>query len=302
MRIFFIKLSLVIIAIVICDYLLGTAMESLYFKQKQGKMYNVTYALEECETDILILGSSRAMHHYNPDVIKKSLGLTCYNAGFDGRGVIYHNALIGVISKRYTPKVIIVDVNRYEFDSSVKSYALLNILAPYANKHKELEKTLKLRSDYEHIKHISRIYPYNSLFARMVMGCLSFKTKDVSDNGFTPRYGIWSGALKTVTPQKSLFDENKIKSFKAIIDLCNKNRIKLFFVVSPSFLISTFESSTFKYISDYCSAHDILFTDYTNDEHYRDNNLFLDPGHLNRTGADIFSADLCSHLKKHIIY
>lgn len=70
---FFFLLASLFAVLCILDYGIGKFLEYLYFNQKQGKLYNITYAIEKQTNDVIIMGSSRAMHHYNPDIISDSL-------------------------------------------------------------------------------------------------------------------------------------------------------------------------------------------------------------------------------------
>ena len=44
-------------------------------------------AMFKKKADVLILGSSRARHTFQPKMIADSTGLTAYNAGYDGHGM-----------------------------------------------------------------------------------------------------------------------------------------------------------------------------------------------------------------------
>lgn len=57
------------------------------------------------------MGSSRASHHYVPEIISEKLGMSCFNAGQDGNGIILQYGRWKMLSERYTPKLIIYDIN-----------------------------------------------------------------------------------------------------------------------------------------------------------------------------------------------
>lgn len=46
------------------------------------------YIANKATDDIIILGSSSATHHYVLQIIEDSLGLSCYNCGEEGNGVV----------------------------------------------------------------------------------------------------------------------------------------------------------------------------------------------------------------------
>ena len=59
---------------------------------------------------IIILGSSHAVRHYVPSVIQDSLGLTCYNCGEPGCGIIPAYARYKMVAERNKPKLVIYEV------------------------------------------------------------------------------------------------------------------------------------------------------------------------------------------------
>ena len=57
------------------------------------------YICDKSVDDILIFGSSRAVHHYNSSMIEDSLGMSCYNCGDDGNGIILSYGRLSMISQ-----------------------------------------------------------------------------------------------------------------------------------------------------------------------------------------------------------
>jgi hypothetical protein len=281
---------------IISDIIIGAGLQFFYFRQKQGTLYDLTYALEQQTADILIMGSSRAGRHYNPAVISDSLQMSCFNTGCDEKGILYHKALLDVIAGRYNPKVIILDVNTNELDIRDKSYDGLSALNPHVKRHPSLWETVKMKSPFEKVRHLSRIYPYNSLFARIVMGNLPFKTKDVSANGFKPLKGVLIDSLKEVTYKEVPFDDNKINAFNQFLSDCTRRGITVYIVKSPLFGYETNNSNSIAYIIAACEQQQIPFISYQNREDFADSRFFRDPTHLNDIGADKFSYDFAHFL------
>jgi hypothetical protein len=157
------RIAYIISALLICDRLIGNALNFLYFRQVSGPFCRLTYILEKSNADIIILGSSRARYHYVPEIFAAGLGLTCYNTGMAGEGLPYSLAAFKAITKRYSPQIMILDVphllTRLQSD-----YAGLSCLLPYYRSHPEIRSIVNLRSTFEGGKLlISRIYPLNSL-------------------------------------------------------------------------------------------------------------------------------------------
>ena len=63
-------------------------MDYMYFHAKGSSIREMNDVCLDNQYDVLIMGSSRAHHHYVPEIISDSLGLSCYNTGKDGNGII----------------------------------------------------------------------------------------------------------------------------------------------------------------------------------------------------------------------
>jgi hypothetical protein len=283
---------------IVLDIVIGMGLQFFYFRQKQGKLYTLTYTLEQQTADILIMGSSIARHNYNPDIISDSLNMSCFNVGYDGQGTLYHKALLDVIAGRYNPKVIIWDVRTDELDIGGKYFSrdMLSVLNPYVKRHPILWETIKMKSPFEKVKHLSGIYPYNSLFGRIVMGNLSFKTRDVTENGFYALKGTLNFSLKEVTYKEAPLDDNKIKDFNQFLSDCTRRGISVYVVKSPIFQYETNISNSMSYIIAACEQQQIPVISYQNREDFTDSWLFYDRTHLNDIGADKFSSDFAHFL------
>ena len=104
------KMILLLFIIFLLDFSIGQILRYFYFKSECGRQYRATYAIEKTTADVLIFGSSRAYHHYIPPLIENKLKQSCYNTGSPGQYLLYNYATLKAVLKRYTPKIIILDV------------------------------------------------------------------------------------------------------------------------------------------------------------------------------------------------
>ena len=111
MKRFVIKILVFLAIMFILDRGFGLAMKYLQDHAKGGYVGHHNYILHQANEDILIFGSSRAIHHYNPQIIEDSLGMSCYNCGQDGNGIVLFYGWWQMIKERYQPKMIVYDVN-----------------------------------------------------------------------------------------------------------------------------------------------------------------------------------------------
>lgn len=85
-------------------------MDSVYEGICKGDYGRNRYICTQTHQDCLIFGSSRSIHHLDPVLLADSLGMTCYNCGDDGMGIVAMYGRYQLIRERYIPKVIIYDV------------------------------------------------------------------------------------------------------------------------------------------------------------------------------------------------
>ena len=81
------KIFIFFVIMVSLDVVVGVLSDYLVTNAKSGATQKSEYICEKTKEDILIFGSSRAVHHYNPLIIQDSLNMTCYNCGYDACGM-----------------------------------------------------------------------------------------------------------------------------------------------------------------------------------------------------------------------
>jgi hypothetical protein len=298
--IFFRKIALLLVFLVIADLSLGHLLKYLYYRQKSGFLYRTTYSIEETKADLLVFGSSRANHHYKPEVFEKQLGVSFYNVGRDGSFIFYHYAVLKAVLNRYSPKAIILDFLPGEFRKDKESYDKISFLLPYYKTHPEIRETVEMRSRLEKVKLISSIYPYNSLAVSIIMGDLDLKeNRYADDKGYLPLNGIWKDSLKDYNNEgKYEIDSIKIKTFNAFIKKCVEAGVKLYIVCSPSFLKGVNNDYSISLAKEIAAKDNVEFLDITNDELFFNHpEYYNDPFHLNDSGATVFSEIIAEKIK-----
>lgn len=295
MKKFSLKLLIIAIALFVVDWVTGSVLERMYFNQTKSDYGFTTKALDIQTSDVVILGSSRAQHHYNPSIISDSFGsLTVYNAGRNGHFLVYQTAVLKMMLDRYTPNVVILDLTPYDLtdNNGDTDYDKLSSLLPYSN-HMSYNEILRMRSWYEPIKAISKTYRYNSTFFKL----LHPGSSDYQDNGYEPLYGSLQGANKlkeTINDTYPLSDK-KIRELKRMIELCDDNKIKFVVLTSP-YYANYPETPTMKYVAALAKEKGFVYHSWMNTKQYDNPELYHTPDHLNAEGADIFSREVVSYL------
>jgi len=287
---FIVKVFILLLLVAVSDQLVGHILRHFYFTQVAGADYRATYAMDSTVAKILVLGSSRANHHYVPDVFENSLNMSFYNAGRDGSYLICNYAVFKALVKRYTPKIILFDIDPDEMHYDTESYDRLSSLLPYYKDHPEIQGIVNLRSPYEQYKNISAIYPFNSYLLKIGMGNLELNKNRKGDiKGYVPlRNCLQDTVLTKESMTDGTLDSNKVNALINVMKYCNENNIKLVFIQSPFFGYIQLGKST-DLLNQLAEQHNVCFWSFANDPYFLVNpGYFADKSHLNEKGANYF--------------
>lgn len=266
-----------------------------YFVQhtKGGYVGHHQFIANECKADILVFGSSRAVHHYNTKMISDSLGVNAYNCGQDGNGVILSYGEWQMIKKRYQPKLIIYDVNpHYDLLGDEDNHKFLGWLKLYYDRD-GISSVFDAIDQKEKIKMWSCLYRYNYNPIQLAADFV-YPIYKLDEYGFAPIKGEMDTMRVRKTDATSVitdhnFDSLKINYLKKLVK--ERGNTKIIFCVSPVWY--GLDSRQLQPIMDICMHSDIPFYDFSNSSKYFHNDsLFKDGTHLNERGADEFTDDL----------
>ena len=286
------KLGLFMLVLVCLDLFIGLLFEKAYARQKSGWEYRTRSAIQEVTADVLIFGGSRAEHQYDPAIISSRLNQSCFNVGRDGGSIWYHFAVLTANLKRYTPQLVILDLENGQFKKIEKSYNDLSTLYPFYRSHPEIRSIINLKGPFERFKFFSRIYPYNSLLFNIAAGNTDFK-KDNAEykKGFKPLTNSLSGPAPVIYSAEGYeLDSNKVAYFERFIQLCKSKSIELWVVYSPAYLISGEVEQSVKRAMEIIAAHKIPFLNFSGDIKFlNDPALFGQTFHVNIKGAKLLT-------------
>jgi hypothetical protein len=295
---FLLRFILIATIIFVCDRGIGSILKLFYFRQESGTSFRTTYSIDSTYSDILIFGSSRANHSYVPEIFEKRLYSTCYNTGKENNFILYNYALIRAITNRYNPKMIIIDILPRGLKYDAIEYERLSTLLPYYQTHPEIRYIIDLRGPFEKIKHLSTIYPYNSMILQIATGNLEYNKQRRPDiNGYVPLIKTMKN-VKIDTSKISTYtiDENKTRALKDIISTCQQKNIDLVFVISPYWGIIR-DSLGNSMLSELCSVKGVRYLDMSDSPVFINNpEFFADISHLNDKGARVFTAMLINKI------
>lgn len=298
MKKFILKVGLFFLALIIVDRALGTIFAYMGDHAKGGYMGHHKYATDKANEDILIFGSSRAIHHYNPQILSDSLGMSCYNCGVDGNGIILFYGLWQMIKKHHKPKMIVYDISlSFDFCKGESNQKYLGWLrADYDRPG--VKEIFAVIDPTEKYKMMSWLYRYNSKFLQNVTDYIH-PIFGIEGNGYLPL----KGEMDTMKIKKAngdnrqiTLDEQKIYYLKKLIEETRGDSVKLVFAVSPSW----YGEAQVQPIVDFFNNENAVFIDFSNKEKYtRHTEYFKDGQHLNSFGADEYTKDIIQYLRQY---
>jgi hypothetical protein len=297
MKRFVIRLLAFLMLMLIVDRGVGLGMRYMQEHAKGGYIGHHNKIINSNE-DILIFGSSRAIHHYNPQIIEDSLGMSCYNCGQDGNGIILFYGWWQLMKEKHTPKLVIYDVNP-GFDlllgeSNQKYLGWLR--SEYEDK--DIKQIFEEVDFTEKYKMQSMMYRYNSKFLQNIVDYVHPIFKIKSD-GFLPLKGEMN-EMKIKKMQKESkqpkIDSLKLELIEKLVVDIKKHNSRVIFVASPVWYGK--ENSQFDALYNICGEYGISFYNYSNSLKYvRNNYYFKDGSHLNARGADEFTKDIVMKIR-----
>lgn len=294
MKRFVVQVLVFLALIVAIDIACGYAFRYMEAHTKGGFTLRDRYISKELDADVILYGSSRCVHHYNPQIIEDSLHLSCYNAGQDGNGIILTYGRLLMQNKRHVPKIIACDINP-EFDLLAgDDHRYFQWLKSYYDQ--EGIKDIFLTIDWkERYKMLSQMYRYNSRFLEIVTDFLH-PMHQPEANGFVPHgNGMNKSKIKTdVFPSNPAFDEIKIEYLEKFIEECSES--KLVIVVSPIWY--GMDDRALEPLRELCQRKGVALIEFENDSKYVHNDYYFHDGnHMSLRGANEFTSELVQYLK-----
>ena len=291
------KILLFFIIVALIDVAFGMGCDYLYKNSKGGDTYKINYAISEGTADVLIMGSSRASHHYNPQILSDSLNMSVYNLGIDGSGVILADGFYRLIAERYKPKYIIYELTPsfdiYQYSGDVNNTRYLSQLKPYY-KEECLSGIFEDVNPGEKLKLRLGLYRYNTTFLNLFRFYL--QGGEGNHTGFAPLTGTMGEFIKEGVKSVSVIDSLKIKYLRQFISDSQNAGTKLIFVISPKYGATT--SDSYNPAKDLCKKQGYEVFDFYCEMQQKD--YFKDSYHLNVTGANIFSSQIAHYIKNQI--
>ena len=249
------------------------------------------------DSDLWILGSSRAWVQYNPRILDSILNVDSYVFGFNAQS-LFLELQYYKIARIYNPKprFLILDIF---FSSLTMEEAPISryFFMPYVNNY-------KVRNIVKNNVILSPAYlfmPYYRYFTEKDNDRWYENPAGYEYKGFEAKPFHWSGddmnSLDTVHYKCEL---EAIELLNDFLTECRRDRIRVILVHSP-FYYEGFKKihnheQMMALFRDIANKHNVPFIDYTTSPICIDTANFYNAMHLNAQGADLFSTQLAHDL------
>lgn len=283
----------VLVPLIIADY----AMSKNYQKRDYYPFTTMTDIVEgRLNSDLWILGSSRALVQYNPRILDSILDISSYNLGMNAQFLVpellcYRNAC--EFNKK--PKYILIDVMWKTLTMETPPITRYFYM-PYTNNHK-VRKNIKNNNIFS----LAYLYVPYYRFHTEKESDKYYRTENIIYRGFSSHQAGWNGididGLDTISYKH---ETEAIKLLNSLITEFKNDSITVILIHSP------FYHEGFKKIKNNEEMMDIFrtiannnrvpFLDYTNDPISYDTCYFYNNMHLNAKGADLFTVKLAHDL------
>lgn len=269
----------------------------------------------QCETDILICGSSRALVHYDPAVIQKETGLRAYNIGRNGGHVdVQLFALKAFLARNPRPKLIILNLDTHSLLPSEE--VLFSDVLPFVP-------YLAEKDIYDGLGEINPniwkwrcipLYPYvvedmNFQWLTGLLANFHISPREDYSSGFNGRDWRWSNEFEKFARRhplgiKARQEPRGIECFRSLLSTARLYGVPMVMVYSPEYIgaqrLVQNRGEMIDKMRNIGAGFSIPLWDFSDSPICQNTEYFYNSEHLNRRGAKKFSADLAARLNTEI--
>lgn len=294
MKKFIIRILILFLIVYVVDWTCGHFFRYLQLHTKGGVTGRMEYIANDMTDSVLILGSSRAIHHYDPRIIIDSLGLSTYNCGKDGNGIIYNYGQYCLFRERYSPKIIIYDlIGEFDLIKKYPNERFLGGLRPYYD-YKGIDSIFIEVDSLERYKMMSQIRRYNGSFISIIYNFFCSRRDDIL--GYIPLKDTMDyEPERNDYGERINYDTLKLTYLEKLINDTKKDRIKLIFALSP--IYGGGDTAVYQYVINLAAKYEIQFINQYNDTSIIFNKQFFnDSFHLNEFGATEYTKKIVKEI------
>jgi hypothetical protein len=259
---------------------------------------------------IVINGSSRAMSHYDPDILRSATGESTFNLGRNGSQTDIQVAVLkAYLRHNATPEIVIQNLDHFSLLTTRELYDPGRYI-PYLDEPEIYHTVQQITPDAWKWKYLP-LYGYAVEDMRMtwflgLRQSIGFGPR-VQKNllGYLPRTTTWNSEFAAFAADNPngvtvSIEPKAVDELNELADICHSKGIQLILVYSPEYysmqkLVNNRREIFGKFEEIARRAHAPLW-DYSDSSICKSQDYFSNSQHLNRNGAEAFSAELGTRL------
>lgn len=262
---------------------------------------------KQIKSDLAVYGSSRAVQHFNTEILDSITGYKTYNFGIEGQLFDFFYARHKeYLANNEKPKAIIMTLDFLTLADSLRGYNR-NQLLPYMLFNKNMI-SLKRFPIPDHFLPLVRYYGESSILDSVKNHLLNPNNR-YEDPTFKRVKGYqsfplsWNGDLAADHKDSSfeiIIGDNNKRLFLEFLEECSELGISVLMVCPPHYEGGLFVRNKDDILAFYKKVsieQKIPYLDYTYHPITKDITKFYNTQHLNQTGAEIFSREFANDAK-----
>ena len=271
--------------------------------QKNERLFN-----SQIGADVLLLGSSRMYYVVNPRHIEDTLHLKTYNAGMQAANI--NETLIilrSYLDKNPPPRLVVMALDIFSMDDRQQFGFYPTYLYNADNAH--VRKALRKEGAHPWLLTNPPFLTSTEFddFNRGVVVKYLLRQRELSEGSFKYN-GYASNTIDTIqsesaynpTPAYTL--PTAWRKLDEVLSICKQHGILVILTYAPEYNgnnlknVSNSDSILHGY-ANYAAKYGAPFLRHDSLPMCKDGRLFANPGHVNRYGAEVYSAILASQIK-----
>lgn len=303
-----VKQIIIIILILLFSLFLFDRLSLLLIRKGNGYGTDVLnfYKQEKNSLDMIIFGSSHAYTAFNPYQIEKETGLKTYDFCTQQQPLWITYYYLKEALKYQHPKYIVLEIHmavvgNYNYAEEQVNRDAIDKMKVSINKINAINTSVSNKDD--RVSYYLNIIKYHSRYKELNKNDFetAFLGHTIDNRGYIalPENDyVFYNETEFTSDEIELYEKNKIYLSK-IIDLANKENIKLIIVKTPT-SYNYEEKAKLNYVKKISEENNILFLDYVNNIDLLNleyENDFYDSGHLNKNGSEKFTRVFIEYLK-----
>ena len=266
----------------------------------------------QVNTQIVITGSSRALSHYDPRIIRNGTGRSAFNLGRNGSQTDMQLAVLrAYLEHNRKPDMVIHNLDSFSFEATRKVYNPVQYV-PYLYDEELYEPLRQIDGNTWRSRYLP-LYGYvvdDMSFAWILgLGALvGWSPPEEFFLGFNPRDKKWTDEFRSFKAANAEgvawpIDPEGMQRLEDLVHLCHQTGIQLILVYSPEYTemqkLEKNRVEVFERFHELAARYHAPFWDYSDWRYAGDTKYFQNSQHLNADGAAVFSADLSNRLKEY---